>query len=178
MTLPRTSMMYSTVVTRESIRIAFMLATLNDLEVQAANISNAYLNAPCREKIWIVAGPEFGSNEGSVMKVVRAWYGLKSSGASWHAMLSQTMHDMKYERCKADHDVWLRPAVKPDGFAYYEYVLIFVDDILHLLHNPGDTMGTLAKLYKLKEGSVGVPDRHLGANIGKFQLEDGTEDGT
>jgi hypothetical protein len=111
----------------------------------------------------------------SVMKVVRAWYGLKSSGASWHAMLSQTMHDMKDERCKADHNVWLCPAVTPDGFEYYEYVLIFVDDILHMSHNPGDTMGTLAKLYELKEGSVGVPDRYPGANVGKFQLEDGTE---
>jgi hypothetical protein len=56
-------MTYSTVVTRESVRIAFMLATLNNLEVQAADISNAHLNAPCRDKIWIVAGPEFGSDE-------------------------------------------------------------------------------------------------------------------
>jgi hypothetical protein len=90
-------------------------------------------------------------------------------------MLSQTMHDLKYQRCKADYDVWMRPAVKPDGFEYYEYVLIFVDDILHLSHNPGHTMGTLAKLYELKEGSVGVPDRYLGANVGKFQLEDGSK---
>jgi hypothetical protein len=109
------------------------------------------------------------------MKVVWAWYGLKSSGASWHAMLSQTMHDLKYERCKADHDVWMPPAVKPDRFEYYEYVLIFVDDILHLYHSPKDTMGTLAKLYELTESSVGVPDRYLGANIGKFQLEHGSK---
>ena len=69
---------------------------MNELDVQAADISNAYLNAPCRELIWIVAGPEFGSDEGCFMKVIRAWYGLKISGASWHAMLSQTMMDMKY----------------------------------------------------------------------------------
>jgi hypothetical protein len=175
MTEPPSSMTYSTVVTRESVRIAFMLATLNDLKVVAAAISNAYLNAPCREKIWIVAGPEFGSDEGSVMVVIRAWYGLKSSGASWHAMLSESMASMHYTRCKADYDVWMRPAVKPDGFEYYEYVLIFVDDILHLSHNPDDTMAKLAKLYELKAGSVGVPDRYLGANVGKYQLEDGSE---
>ena len=96
MTEPPSSMNFSTVVTRESVRIAFLLAGLNKLDVQAADISNAYLNAPCREIIWIFAGPEFGSNEGCVMKVVSSWYGLKSSGASWHAMLSQTMMDMKY----------------------------------------------------------------------------------
>jgi hypothetical protein len=44
LTAPPSSMTYSTVVTRESGRIAFLLATLNDLQVQAADILNAYLN--------------------------------------------------------------------------------------------------------------------------------------
>jgi hypothetical protein len=55
------SLTYSSVVTRDSVRIAFLLAALNDLNVFAADIGNAYLNAPCREKIWTVAGSEFGS---------------------------------------------------------------------------------------------------------------------
>ena len=93
---PPSSMTFSTLVTRESVRISFLLAGLNELDVQAADISNAYFNAPCRELIWIVVGPEFGINEGCVMKVFREWYVLKSSGASWHSMLSQTMMDMKY----------------------------------------------------------------------------------
>ena len=126
MNKPPSSMTLSTVVTRESVRIAFLLTGLKKLDVQATDISNAYLNAPCRELIWIVARPEFGSNGGCVMKVVRAWYGLKISGASWNAMLSQTTVNMKYTRCKADHDVWYRPAVKPNGFDYYEYVIIFL----------------------------------------------------
>ena len=124
MTKPPSSMTFSTVVTRESVRIDFLLAGVNELDVQAANISNAYLNAPCRELIWIVTGPEFGSDEGCVMKVVMAWYSLNSSGESWNKMLSQTMMDMKYNRCKADYDVWYRSAVKSNGFECYEYVLI------------------------------------------------------
>ena len=96
MTEPPLSMNFSTVVTRESVRISFLLAGLKKLDVQATDISNAYLNAPCRELIWIAIEPEFGSNEGCVMKVVREKYGMKSSGASWHAMLSHTMMDMKY----------------------------------------------------------------------------------
>ena len=171
---PPSSMTLSTVVTRESVRIAFLLAGLKKLYVQAENISNSYLNAPCRELIWIIAGPEFGSDEGCVMKFVRAWYGLKISGASWQAMLSQTMMDMKYTRYKADHDVWYLPAVKPNGFEYYEYVLIFVDNILNISHNTKATMETLGNLYQLKPGSVGPPYRYLGGNIGNFQLEDGT----
>ena len=35
-------------------------------------------------------------------------------------------------------------------------------------------METLGNIYQLKSGSVGPPDRYLGGNVGKFQLEDGT----
>ena len=63
--------------------------------------------------------------------------------------------------------------VKPDGFEYYEMVLIYVDDILCCSHAPKGTMDALAELYELKAGSVGEPTQYLGANIEKFQLPDG-----
>ena len=47
------------------------------------------------------------------MIVVRALYGLKTSGASWRAMFSQTLKDMGFESTKADPDVYIRPATKP-----------------------------------------------------------------
>ena len=51
-----------------------MLAELNDIDVLAADIGTAYLNAPCREKIWTKSGPEFGTQQGCVMLIVRALY--------------------------------------------------------------------------------------------------------
>ena len=56
MTEPPPSMTFSIVVTRESVRFAFLLAGLNKLNMKAVDISNAYFNAPSRELIWIVAG--------------------------------------------------------------------------------------------------------------------------
>ena len=38
------------VVSRESVRIAFTYAALNDVDVQAADIHDAYLQAPCSER--------------------------------------------------------------------------------------------------------------------------------
>jgi len=67
-TKPSEAITYSSVVSRDSVRIALTLASLNGLEVSACDIGNAYLNADCREKLWTVAGPEFGSKIGSVMK--------------------------------------------------------------------------------------------------------------
>ena len=40
---------------------------LNGLDILACDIQNAYLTAKCREKIWTIAGPEFGSEEGSLI---------------------------------------------------------------------------------------------------------------
>ena len=67
---------YSSVVSRDSVRIALTIAALNELEVLSCDIQNAYLTAQCREKIWTQAGPEFGLDTGKIMIVVRALYGL------------------------------------------------------------------------------------------------------
>ena len=169
------SVTYSSVVTRDSVRIAFTIAALNNLDVFAADVGNAYLNVPCREKIWFTAGDEFGTDKGSVMLIRKALYGLKSSSAAWRAMLAQSLTDLGYVSSKADPDVWLRPQTKPDGFRYYEYVLVYVDDILHISHDTNPTMFALSKLYRLKEESMGPPTRYLGANIKWDQLPDGTQ---
>jgi hypothetical protein len=88
------SLTYSSVVSRDSVRIAFLIAALNNLDVQACNITNAYLNAPCREKIWFEGGAECGEDRGKVMIIKRALYGLRSSGAAWTDMLAQTIKEM------------------------------------------------------------------------------------
>ena len=82
------SITYSFVVSRDSVRIALLVAALNDLDVLACDIQNAYLSADCREKIYTVAGEEFGSEAGCVMIVKKALYGLKSSGAAFKSMLA------------------------------------------------------------------------------------------
>jgi hypothetical protein len=59
------SMTYASVVSRDSIRIAFTVAALNGLDILACHVGNAYLDAPCREKIWFEAGKECGEKLGS-----------------------------------------------------------------------------------------------------------------
>jgi len=83
-TAPPTQLTYSSVVSRESVRIGFLLAALNDVDIVAADVGNAYLNATTKEKVYIITGPEFGPlEEGKVAVIVRALYGRKSSGAMW-----------------------------------------------------------------------------------------------
>ena len=44
------SITYSSVVSRDSVCIAFLVAALNDLDVMSADIGNAYLNAPNKKR--------------------------------------------------------------------------------------------------------------------------------
>ena len=50
-TNPPNESTYSSVVSRDSIQIAFMLAALNDLDVLSADVQGAYLNTPTKEKV-------------------------------------------------------------------------------------------------------------------------------
>jgi hypothetical protein len=75
MTQPASSITYSSVVSRDSVRIAFLLATLNGLKILACDIGNAYLNAPCREKIWFQAGRECGEDAGKVIIITKHYMG-------------------------------------------------------------------------------------------------------
>jgi hypothetical protein len=45
----------------------FLVAALNDLDVLACDIQNAYMNAKTSEKVWFCGGKEMGSNEGKVI---------------------------------------------------------------------------------------------------------------
>ena len=122
---------YSSVVSRETVRIALTMAALNDLEVKASDVEAAYLTAPCEERIWTILGPEFGSDKGKKALVVRALYGLKSAGASYRRHISDCMRHLGYDSCKADPDLWMKRMVRPDdGFEYYAYILLYVDDAL------------------------------------------------
>ena len=166
---------YSSVVTRESVRIAFLYAALNGLDVFTCDVTNAYLNAPCREKIWVEAGPEFGDRDvGSVMIIRKAAYGLKSSGFSWRQTLSQTIQDLGYTCSQADPDVYRRRAIKSNGEAYYELLLTYVDDILCVSEKPNDTLDAIKRDYSFKEDGK-EPERYLGANVAKVQLPSGHE---
>jgi hypothetical protein len=101
--------------------------------------------------------------------IVRALYGLKSSGAAWCAHLANTLQQLGYKSCLADPDVWFRKATKNDGYQYYEYVLVYVDDLLVLSHQGDKTMKALEDFYRLKDGFA-QPTRYLGAKVKQWSF--------
>ena len=67
---------YSGVVSLRSLRLVLFLAELNGLQIYGTDVGNAYLEAKTKEKIYFVAGSEFGNLEGFIMIIQKALYGL------------------------------------------------------------------------------------------------------
>ena len=80
--------MYASIVSRKTVRIALMIAALNDLEVESDNILNAYIQAPVTERVWTTLGLEFGKDVRETAVIVRALYGVKSAGAAFRSHLA------------------------------------------------------------------------------------------
>ena len=68
------------------------------------------------------------------------------------------MLSMNFESCKADPDIWFRPASKDDGTEYMQYVILYTDDIMCVMEDPSKfLLEEFGQRSKLKEKSIGPP---------------------
>ena len=164
---------FAGVVSRESVRILFTYAALNDLDVCAADVKGAYLQAPTSEKHYILCGPEFGPDlEGTIAVITRALYGGKCAGSDYWKHMRKCMQSLNFTSCKGDPDVWRRPAFKPDGTPYFTYVCLYVDDCLCVDIDPKPILtNEIGKHWTLKHESVGPPSIYLGNKVSKVTLD-------
>ena len=161
-----TESVYSGVVSLQGIRLITFIAELNELELWGTDIGNAYLEAYTKEKVCFIAGAEFGELAGHTMKMIKAQYGLKSSGLCWHNRFYDVLTSMGFTPSRAESDIWMR-----DCGDHYEYVACYVDDLLIASKNPKaitDALQAAPHNFKLK--GTGPVTQHLGCS---FDREDG-----
>ena len=130
---------------------------MNGLEVCAADVSTAFLYGKTKEKVYVIAGKEFGENQGKRMIIDKGLYGLASSAAKFHDNLAATLRKMKFVPSKADNDLWMRR-----NGDHYEYIATYVDDLLVFSKKPMDIIDNIRKTYELK--GVGAPEYYLGSD--------------
>jgi len=157
---------YSSVVSLRGIRLLTFIAELNECETWATDIGNAYLESYTKEKVYIKAGPEFGDRAGHYLIIVKALYGLKSSGLRWHERLADVLRAMGFFPSKAEPDIWMR-----DKGTHYEYIGVYVDDLLIVSKTPRELVDILEKTHKFKLKGTGPIEFHLGCDF--FRDEEG-----
>lgn len=123
--------------------ITIFLAELNLLELWCTDIGNAYLEAYTDEKLYVVAGGEFGELAGNTPIINKALYGLQMSGKRWWERFSEILSEMGFKASKAELDIWMRKAGD-----HYEYIAQYVDDLA--IASVGITIDTWIEIVKLK----------------------------
>ena len=51
---------YAFIIHAKNLRLLFLLSAINNQKLVASDVSNAYLNVRTNEKVFSIAGPEFG----------------------------------------------------------------------------------------------------------------------
>ena len=150
---------YSSVVSLRAIRLLTFIAELNDMEVWCTDIGNAYLESFTQEKVYIIAGPEFGDRQGHVLIIRKAIYGLRSSGLRWSERCAEALRDMGFFPCKMEPDVWMK-----DCGDHYEYIAVYVDDLLIVSRDHASIIRELQVTHKFKLKGTGPISFHLGCD--------------
>ena len=150
MTEPPASLTYYITFPRDSVRIELILADFNDIIIQECDIGSTYINEKFIEKIWTKSGTNFGNNKGKVIIVIRNLHGLKSSGSSWIYILAETLLDPGYKLSREDMDICINTETnQKTGKYYYALVTVYVDDMLHIHHDPETFINVLKGVYRL-----------------------------
>ena len=64
--------------------------------------------------------------------------------------MSEQIRDLGFKPTISDNDVYRKPNIDRLGNAYYEYMVIYLDDCICISHQPKQYMDKLAKIYRLR----------------------------
>ena len=97
--------------------------------------------------------------KGSIVIIVRAIYGLRTSSERWHAQLADTLRGFNFKPTRYDNDVWIRQYEDGDC---YDYICIHVDDFMAVGKRAQRIMDEIKSVYTVK--AEGPPYYYLGNN--------------
>ena len=97
---------YSGVLSTRSLRLSIFLTKLKNMKFWGGDNGYAYHLSSTKEKLYIVAGPEFEELQEHIFVIHKALYGLKSSGLRWLKRIHDIMLQLYFRPCKADPSVW------------------------------------------------------------------------
>jgi Reverse transcriptase (RNA-dependent DNA polymerase) len=158
---------YSGVVSLRGFRLVLFLAELNELQLWATDIGNAYLEVYTSKKVYIIAGPKFGDREGHILVISMALYGIGSSGARWHDRFTDCIRELGFFPCKAEPDICMRKKNNQ-----YKYIAVYVDDLAIAMKNPKEFTDVLENKHKFKLKGTRPIAFHLGMDFTRD--DDGT----
>jgi hypothetical protein len=109
-----------------TVRTEFFLGELYGVSCCACDIVNAFLYGKIKEKVYIIAGPEFRATlHGKILIIDKSLYGLKTSATRFHENLSESFLRLGLNKTKHHPDLWI-----VDKSSHHEYLATYMDSIL------------------------------------------------
>ena len=68
-------------------------------------------------------------------------------------------------------DIYHRNNTRPDGSQYYDLLLVYVDDVFAIIHDPKSIMERIRNIFEINNDKFGPPTCYIAADVEKFQLQ-------
>ena len=162
---------FAHVIDRNSLRTLLSIAAGRNMKVYSADVSNAFLQAPLSEPIYMEPPPGSDIPPDKCLVLDRAIYGCRQSARAWSDELDAHLLSTGFSRTTADPCLWTR---KRDGKEWF--VATYVDDLTICCNDDAarDTfMKELREKFEVKESEGEPIDYLLGIHI-EQNLEAGT----
>ena len=156
---PRGISTRSTIVKGVSVCLLDVIAHHDNLKVLCCDVGKVFVAAPCLEKVYSRAGPEFGDRHNSIMVLTKALYGLWSSSRALRGHFADFLRSLGFCSAHYDCDVWMW--MHEDGTGY-DYICTHMDDFKIVAHDPDRWLTQISGVFLLK--STGPPSYYLGNN--------------
>ena len=104
-----THMTYTSVISCDTVRIGFLVAAFNGLDILAVDIKNSFLEAPTQEKIFFYDGNEWKYDKDRVVVVICTICGLKSSALPFRNHLAEALGSkLGFKSSLANQYLWYK----------------------------------------------------------------------
>ena len=154
--------LYAPVASKDALRLILATAAREGLEVSKLDVKTAYINAEMTREVYMRVPEGMDVPEGSVLRLKKCLYGLRTSGNRWNDLLNQEIEDMGYTRANSDPCVY----VKNDE-GDLTFVAVTVDDILIATGSGGAEHRRILKHMqeKYKMTDEGLLDYYCGIEV-------------
>ena len=152
-----TESVYLRMVTLRGLRTVVFVSELNGLEICATDTETFVPGGNDQVTGIHYCRNIFGDQEDHTMITHKELYGIRSSRLVWHKRLADYLEDMGVFLCKVKHDIWMR-----GRNSLYEYITVYVDDLVISARNPHVATDILMKKHYFKLKGTGPIKHHLG----------------
>ena len=99
---------FAPVARLESVRLLLAISAHCPWEVHHMDVKSAFLNGELKETVYVRQPSGFldNDNPGKVLRLHKAFYGLRQAPRAWNAKLDSTLLSLKFKGCTSEHGMY------------------------------------------------------------------------